>query len=241
MSFSHRYLVPLTSLVLGASIVAVGVPLASGAATKRPTAVSVLIAAKTSMLKAASVHVVVESKAGAATSQVVVDIGTISGTETITAGRKFVSIIVTPKYAYLNGSLTGLTKIMGFTAAQQKKLGIHSMSMKVGTAPYSNLKANLTTPVFASMLPAVTGTKLSTTGGSKSLKYLLTWMTKATTTAPQAKSVLTLSSGKATLPVTEVITSAAGGGTSKFSKWGEHVKVTAPPSSSIVTYQSIFG
>lgn len=241
MSLSHRLRIHLTSLALGASILAVGMPLASGASTKIPTTVSVLNAAKTSMLKAASVHVVVESKAGAATSHVVVDIGTISGKETITAGKKFVSILVTPTYAYLSGSPVGLTGIMGLTAAQQKKLGTHSMSMKVGTPPYTNLKANLTTPVFASMLPSMTGTKLSTAGSSSTLKYQLTWTTAATTTAPKAKSVLTLSSGKSTLPQLEVITSAAGGGKSTFSKWGEHVKVIAPTLSSVVTYKSIFG
>jgi hypothetical protein len=241
MSISQRHRIRLTALALGASILAVGAPLAVGASTKVPTTASVLSAAKASMLKEGGVHVVVDSKAGVSTSRVVVDIGTSNGMEIITAGKKFVSVIVTPRYAYLRGSLTGLIKIMGLTAVQQKKLGNRSMSMKAGTVPYTNLKANLTTPVFASMLPAVTGTTLSTTGNSRSLKYLLTWTTKATTTAPQAKSVLTLSSGKATLPVTEVVTSAAGGGTSTFSRWGAYVKVSAPQSSSIVEYKSIFG
>lgn len=218
-----------------------GAPLAVGASTTSPTTTSVLNAAKLSMLKKGEVHVVVASRAGKSTSQVIVDIGATSGQESITAGKKFVSIIVTPTFAYLSGSATGLTQIMGLTAAQQKKLGSHSMSMKAGTAPYTNLKANLTTTVFASMLPQATGTKLSTTGSSSTLKYQLTWTTAATATAPKAKSVLTLSSGKSTLPQSEVITSSAGGGTSTFSKWGQHVTVTAPKSSSIVTYKSVFG
>ena len=241
MSFSHHFRIQLTSLALGALIMAVSAPLASGASTKGPTTASVLNAAKASMLKEGAVHVVVVSKAGVSTSQVIVDIGMTIGSEMIAAGKKQVSIIVTPSYAYLSGSPTGLTGIMGLTVVQQKKLGTHSMSMKAGTAPYASLKANLTTPVFASMLPSVTGTKLSTTGSSSTLKYQLTWTTAATTTAPQAKSVLTFSSGKSTLPQSEVITSAAGGGTSTFSKWGEHVKVFAPSLSSTVTHKSIFG
>jgi hypothetical protein len=162
MSISQRHRIRLTALALGASILAVGAPLAVGASTKVPTTASVLSAAKASMLKEGGVHVVVDSKAGVSTSRVVVDIGTSNGMEIITAGKKFVSVIVTPRYAYLRGSLTGLIKIMGLTAVQQKKLGNRSMSMKAGTVPYTNLKANLTTPVFASMLPAVTGTTLST-------------------------------------------------------------------------------
>ncbi len=241
MSITLRHRIQLTTLALGATILAAGAPLTVGAATKSPTTTTVLNAAKASMLKAGGVHVVVASQAGTSTSHVVVDIGPTSGMETIMSGKKFVSIIVTPTYAYLKGSPTGLTGIMGFTAAQQKKLGDHSMSIKSSTAPYANLKANLTTPIFASMLPAVTGTKLSTTGSLSNLKYQLVWTTAATSTAPKAKSVMTLSSGKSTLPESQVITSAVGGGSSTFSRWGERVKVFAPSSSSIVTYKSVFG
>ena len=241
MLFSRRRPAQLIFLTFGASILALGAPLGVGASTKSPTTISILNAAKASMLKESGVHVVVASQAGTSTSQVTVDIGLASGQETITAGKKVVTIIVTPTFAYLSGSATGLTQIMGLTAAQQKKLGSHSMSMKAGTAPYTNLKVNLTTTVFASMLPSAKGTKLSTTGSSSTLRYQLTWTTPATATAPKAKSVLTLSSGKSILPEFEVITSTAGGGTSAFSQWGEHVKVIAPSSSSIVTYKSVFG
>ena len=241
MYFSHRYRFYLTSFALGASLAAVGMPVTSGASTNSPTMTSVLKLAKASMLKEGGVHVEVASRAGTSTSQVVVDIGPTSGKESITSGKKFVSIIVTPTYAYLSGSPTGLTRIMGLTTAQQKKLGAHSMSIKAGTAPYANLKANLTTPVFASMLPSVIGTKLSTSGSASTLKYQLTWTTAATATAPKTKSVMTLSSGKSPLPLMEVIASAVGGGTSTFTRWGEHIKVVAPTSSSVVTYKSVFG
>ena len=241
MSIFHRNRLRLTSLTLGSSILVLGGPLLAGASAKMPTLVSVLNAAKVSMLNEGGVHVEVTSRAGTSTSHVVVDIGLVSGKESIASGKKFVSIIVTPTYAYLSGSPTGLTGFMGLTTAQQKKLGAHSMSIKAGTAPYSNLKANLTTLVFASTLPSVIGTKLSTYRSASTLKYQLTWTTAATATAPKAKSVMTLSSGKSTLPQMEVITSAVGGGTSTFSKWGERIKVSAPTSSSVVTYKSVFG
>jgi hypothetical protein len=240
MSFSRHHHLHLVSLTLGTAVLVAGMPLVAGASSQSPTVASVLKAAKFSMLKKASVHVVVNSKSGKTLSKVVVDIGTTSGTETITSGKKVVTITVTPTYAYLSGSATGLTVIMGLSAAQQKKVGDHAISMKVGTSPYASLKANLTTPVFASMLPTETGTKLSTITTSSSKLYQLTWNAKATTTAAKTKSVMTLSSGKSTLPIKEVITSSTGGGTTIFSQWGEHVNISAP-SLSMVTYKQVFG
>jgi hypothetical protein len=240
MSFSRRRRLHLVSLTLGTAVLVAGTPLVAGASSQSPTVASVLNAAKISMLKKASVHVVVNSKSGKTYSKVVVDIGTTSGTETITSGKKVITITVTPTYAYLSGSATGLTVIMRLSAAQQKKVGDHAIAMKVGTAPYASLKANLTTAVFASMLPTGTGTKLSTVTTSSSKLYQLTWNAKTTITASKTKSVMTLSSGKSTLPIKEVITNSTGGGTTIFSQWGERVHISTP-SLSVVTYKQVFG
>ena len=240
MSFLPSRRIQLLALTLGTAVLVGGVPLAAGASSADTTA-SVLKAAKASMVKQSGVHVVVTSKAGKTSSKVVVDIGLNSGIETITSGDKQVTIIVTPTYAYLSGSKTGLINIMGLTAAQQKKLGSKFLTMKSGTSPYSNLKSNLTTPVFATMLPAAPGTSLTTTTSSNKKVFNLSWVTKATTSSVQTSSVMSFSSGKSTLPFKEVITSKTGSGLTLFTKWGEKVSEKAPAASMQIAYKKVFG
>ena len=78
-------------------------------------------------------------------------------------------IIVTPTDAYLSGSATGLTTIMGLTAAEQKKVGTRSVVMKAGTSPYTSFHSNLTTAVLSGILPVAKGTKYKTSSESEGL------------------------------------------------------------------------
>jgi len=230
----------MLSLTLGIAVALSSAPLTAGASSA-DTAASVLKAAKASMLKQSGVHVVVTSKAGTTSSKVVVDIGLNSGMETITSGDKQVTIVVTPTYAYLSGSKTGLINIMGLTAAQQKKLGSKYLTMKAGTSPYANLKSNLTTPVFATMLPAASGTSLTTTTLYNKKVFDLSWVTKATASSVQTSSVMSFSSGSSTLPLKEVITSKTGSGLTLFTKWGEKVSEKSPAASVQIAYKKVFG
>jgi len=230
----------LTVTLLSVAALAIA-PVAANASVKNPSTTSVLAAAHLAVANVNGVHIVVSSHAGKIASSVVVDIGKTSGTETITSGTESITILVTPTYAYLRGSATGLTKIMGLTAAQQKIVGTKSLSMKAGTTPYINFKNNLTTPALSAMLPAVIGTTYSSTTHNKVKSYVLTWTTKATTTTLKTVSVLTFPSSGPTLPMTETITSKTGGGTTTFSKWGESPNVTAPSALSTVPYTALFG
>lgn len=241
MSNSRRRRLQSCSLTLGSILVVTCLPLTAGAAAKTPTMLSVLTAAKASMLGKSTVHVVVLSKDGSTKSRLVVDIGTKSGMETINSGAKSVTIVVTPTFAYLSGSPLGLTQIMGLTSVQQKKIATHAVSMKAGTTPYTNLKGNLTTTVFASLLPSSKGTVLTTTGKNGSLKYVLTRTSQATQRSLKTTSVMTLTSGHETLPLTETITSSRGHGDTTFSNWGERVNVVVPKESNVVNYKSVFG
>ena len=239
MSFSSRPILRLMPLVLSAALV-VAVPGSAQASVKNPTTKSVLKATRAAMIKQGGVHVSVTSLTGKSTSSVVVDIGVGYGMETITSGTKKVVIIITPSDAYLSGSSTGLISIMGLTGAQQKKVGTLSIVMKAGTSPYNNFKSNLTSSVLAGILPVAKGTKFKVSNDKKK-DYLLTWTSKASTTAPTTKSVLTISSGSKTLPTNETISSSAGGGTTTFSNWGEHVTEQAPAASSTIPYASVLG
>ena len=237
MPFLTRPILRLVPLIICVALV-VAVPVSAQASVKDPTTKLVLAATNKEMLKQAGVHVQVSSLSAKSKSTVVVDIGSGYGNETITSGAKKVVIIVTPTDAYLSGSPTGLTTIMGLTTAQQKKVGTRSIVMNAGTSPYNNFKANLTTTVFSGILPVAKGTtfKFST---DKKKDYQLTWKSKATTSASGTTSVLLISSGSKTLPKKEIISSSAGGGTTIFSNWGEHVTEKAPALSSTIPYAKV--
>lgn len=239
MSFSARRRFSLISLALGAALALTAGPIAAQASVSNPTTKSVLKAAKTAMGKESGVHIYVATKSGASKSTVVVDIGATYGEETITTGKSIVKIIVTPTDAYLSGSKTGLTTIMGLTAAEQKKVGNLSIAMKAGSAAYTRFHSNLTTAVLAGIMPVAKGTTFKVGGGTNSKDYQLTWKTSATSTASATKSVMTISSGSKTLPIKEVITGSTGGGTTKFSKWGEHVVEQAPPTADTIPYATV--
>jgi hypothetical protein len=87
-------------------------------------------------------------------------------------------------------------------------------------------------------LPLAKGTTFKVDGTS-SKNYQLSWKTAATSTASATKSVMTISSGSKTLPIKEVITGTTGGGTTKFTKWGEHVVEQAPAAADTITYAKV--
>lgn len=241
MSFSPRRRLQLISFALGITVVLAVTPIVAQASVKNPTTKSVLKAAQKAMATESGVHVYVTSTSGTVASVVVVDIGATYGEETITSGKNSVKIIVTPTNAYLSGSATGLTKIMGLTAAEQKKVGHLSIVMKAGSSPYSSFHTNLTTSVLAGILPVVKGTKFKVGGGEHSSDYQLTWKTSASSTASATKSVMTISSGSQTLPIKEVISGGTGGGTTKFTKWGENVVEHAPAAANTIAYAKVIG
>jgi hypothetical protein len=240
MFFSPRRRLQLVSLALGVTLVLAVTPISAQASVKNPTTKSVLKAAKKAMSTVTGVHIHVYSKSGTQSSVVVVDIGATFGEERITSGKSTVTIIVTPTDAYLRGSATGLTKIMGLTAAEQKKVGNRAIVMKAGTSQYESFQTNLTTTVLAGILPAAKGTKYKVSSDKKK-DYQLTWNTAASSSASATKSVLTISSGSLTLPLKEVITASSGGGTTIFSKWNERVTEPSPKAANTIPYAKVIG
>ncbi|MDE3044775.1 MAG: hypothetical protein KGJ10_08140 [Acidobacteriota bacterium] len=208
-------------------------------ATTSPTVTSVLSAANAQLAKETSVHIEVQSINKSSTSSIKVDLGTSTGDEFLVSGKMKVSILVTPKAAFLSGNKLGLTTVMGLTSAQQKKIGSKWMEMFKGTVPYTNLEKNLTTAVLTQILPKASGTKLATTS-DRAKNFQLSWTTAAGA-APASKNVLVIASGSTTLPISQTITSSTGHGTTTYSKWNQRFSVVSPKSSDVVTYKSVFG
>jgi len=227
----------VSSLVLAAALVA-SVPVAAGASVKNPTTITVVAATKAALAKTRGVHVSVETMLNKVVSSVVADIGQKSGTETYVEGDETFTISVTPMYAYLSGSKTGLTKLMGLSAAEQAKVGSSWIAMKEGSAPYTPFQSNLTTGAFANLMPPVKNTTLLAARSKTNGGYQIKWTEPASSSGPKSTTIMTISSGKKTLPIEEAVSTSNGNSTTKFSKWGETVHVAVP--SSVIAYAKVF-
>ncbi|MHB1510652.1 MAG: hypothetical protein ACYCST_05085 [Acidimicrobiales bacterium] len=229
------FLLPGAAALVLLSSVSLGVPVAAAATTS-----SVLKAAKLALSRQTGARLHDLSKSGLSSELVSADFGTKNGDESFLAGKSRVALRLTPAYGYLSGSASGLKAIFGLTAAEVKKIGKDWMSVKAGTTEYSALKTNLTISVLANVLPGVKGTTMSTKVTQGVHLYVLKWTTAATTSAPKFSTTMTISARTA-LPAEEITTTSTGSSTTTFSKWGEHVVVTAPPASSTISYTKVAG
>ena len=191
------------------------------------------------MAKQTGVHLVESGKSGSSSVLFIADLGTKSGQETASEGKARLTLELTPTYAYIGGNSSGLTTIFGLTAAQAKKVGKDWISVKAGTSEYAPLKSGLTSSSLAVLFPATKGTTLSTTITDGVHLYVLKWTTAATSSTPKLSHTMTISAVGATLPVELLATASSGSASTKFSKWGEHVTVSAPPVASTISLSKL--
>jgi hypothetical protein len=220
-----------------ATTVAGGFSISAGATTT-PTAATVIAAATKSLAKETGVHISVTTDDDKVLSSVVADIGQSSGYETYTKGGETFTISVTPTFAYLSGSKTGLTTLMGLTTKEATKVGSKAIAIKKGTTQYTTFKTNLTSAAFSQLLPAVKGTTLLAARDKKTGGYQLTWTTAATSTSPKTTSLLVISSGSATVPLNESVSTSSGESHTSFTKWDKSFKVKVPTST--IAYAKVF-
>ena len=232
----RRLTVAVSSLLLIGTLT--GFLTVAGATVKDPTKLAVITATKAALARTSGVHVVVETTLDKTVSSVVADIGKTSGTETYTRGDETFTISVTPKYAYLSGSKTGLTKLMGLTVAEQAKVGGSWIVMKKGSPPYATFASNLTTGAFANLMPPAKDTTLLTQRAKVDGGYQIKWVEPATSSAPKSTTIMTISAGSQTLPIEEAVTTSEGNSTTTFTKWGETVHIATP--SPTIAYATVF-
>lgn len=238
LSTRRRTALGVLSGVVVAGAVALAAPLMAQATVKKATAFSVLTAAKAALTREDSVHVKVTTASGTKDSSVVADIGKTTGTETYTSGKESFTISVTPRFAYLSGTASGLTTLMGLTTAEQKKVGTRAVAMQKGSAPYATFQKNLTSGTFANLLPSIKGTSLLAQRDKATGGYQLKWTTQATASRPKDTTLMVISSGGSTLPIREYVTSTVGKSKTIFTKWGRSFVVKIP--SSTIAYAKVF-
>jgi len=208
------------------------------------TAGSVLKTAGSAVAAQSSAHITFSavSPSSALNEKIVADVGTKSGTETLTEGAAMLSVRVTPAAGYITGSSTGLTSLFGMSAAQAKTVGTKWEVWKPGTSEYTNLKSDVTVASLTSLLPKAKGITVSTHASNGDKRYVLKWTTAATGKTPKLSNTLSLSATKANQPTEETSTDADGVKvTTKISKWGEPVVVRAPSASSTIDSSKVTG
>jgi hypothetical protein len=227
--------------VTGTLVLSVG--LGEAAASGVATATSVLAAAKGAIAKQTAVHLVVDSRSSSAPGEekVVADLGKRSGIETISTGSDAVTIVVTPAYGYLSGNSGGLTKIVGLSSTEVNRVGRKWITLKAGTSQYNNLATDIRISSVQTVLPQAKGTTLSIDSTTAVHLYVLTWTTAASSSNPKLSSTLTFPVAGTTLPIQEVTTSKSTRETVTLSKWGELVRITAPPLSQTIPYSKVSG
>ena len=144
--------------------VLVGAASTGAQAAAAPTTSSVLAAAKAAISKQGAVHLEVDSKSTTAADneRVVADLGKKSGTESISTGQDAVTIVVTPTFGYVSGNPGGLTKIVGLSSAEVKKVGSKWITLKEGSSQYTSLATDIRVTSIETVLPPVKGTTLAT-------------------------------------------------------------------------------
>jgi hypothetical protein len=229
------------TLVTATPVLAAGLGPAASAAGANPS--SLLAAAKEAIAKQTAVHLEVKSKSSSSstTEKVEADLGRRSGAESIMDGTDAVMIVVTPTYGYISGNASGLTKIVGLTAAEVKKVGHDWIALKAGTSQYTSLAADIKVSSVQTVLPAAKGTTLTTQTVTGAHLYVLEWTTAATSSAPKLTSTLTFPVAGTTLPIQETTTASGSKETVTLSKWGEFVNISAPAARDTIPYSKVPG
>ncbi|MGH9919932.1 MAG: hypothetical protein ACRD6W_13845 [Nitrososphaerales archaeon] len=231
------------ALGIGIAAFLISAALVEAAYAAVPTTRSVLKAAKVAIGKEPGVHIVSLASSGSSIlERISADVGTTSGTETVSEGKATLAVELTPTYAYIRGNSSGLTSLFGLSTADAKKVGTHWESFKAGTSQYSSLKPAVTTSSVTALFPSAKGTKLSTHVMNGAKLYVLKWTTAATSSLPELSNTFTFSTAGTALPVKE--TSTASGAQkvmTTFSAWGEQVRVRVPPRASTIASSKIRG
>jgi hypothetical protein len=230
------------------------VPGLTAAQQNTVVATSVINAADDSMLTQKGVHVVITDQAegsaagtaagpttSAAAQRIVADIGTVTGTETITDGTTNAAIRITSKAAYFTGDPTGLTAFLGLSPASAGKVASRWVAIKAGTTEYQALAAeNTIASVPSSLLPSAADAvqvRTATISGRKT--YVLDWKAAASGSSPAYRAQLILTVTPQILPVSETIATSDASKTVTFSRWGSPFTVTAPASA--IPYSEVSG
>jgi hypothetical protein len=205
---------------------------------------SLVTAVRKALLAKREVHVVVkgyQKGTRAAVESVVWDSGTTSADESIAEAKAVATIRVTSKAAYFSGNSTGLTKIIGLSSAQTKKVGSHWVELKAGTSQYKGFAGATTiSSLPAGILPASgSSVKLTSATLGRSRVDVLSWKVTASGSSEELGERLIVLAEAPPLPVSETTTGGGDKRTVTFTNWGRRFTVAAPRPASVIQYSQV--
>jgi hypothetical protein len=204
---------------------------------------SVVNAASDSILAQKSVRVTItgQKQGSAAAERIVADIGTATGTESISSGPAVATIRVTKAAAYFTGSPAGLSTFIGLPTAAAAKARSRWVAIAAGTNEYADLAAEDTiADLPASILPGTSDpARLRTATLSGRKVYVLDWSAKASGSATTISERLVLAATTQALPLSETTTANGNTQTVTLDHWGEQFAVPVPASA--IPYASVTG
>jgi hypothetical protein len=205
--------------------------LSATAGAANVSASSLIQSTDAAIAKAGAAHVsfVAHSTSASKTERIVADVGTSSGKELVSEGKAVLTVEATKSDAYVEGNSQGLTTLFGLSSADAKKLGSKWEVWKSGTSGYRTIKADVTLSSITALIPKAKGTTVSTEVIDGTTYSVLTWKVAATKSTPKLTDKLTVSTGTAVLPATEMSTDSEGTADMTLSDWGEPITVVAPP------------
>lgn len=240
-SFVRHALTLVVMVVMVVMVAMASVALGGRADAGTLSAQSVLRSAKAAVAAQHGVHVVFVANSSSVRENLVAEVGSTGGSESLAEGKATLSVRVNASFGYLKGSPSGLTSLFGLSSKQAKILGGKWESWKAGTNGYADLKADVTLAAVKALLPKPAGTKVSIGKFDGSKSYVLKWTKAATGSQPALSNSLTLSAASF-LPDRETTTASDGAKlTTNLSRWGERVQIATPPADSIRSSRSVDG
>jgi hypothetical protein len=205
----------------------------SPAAAKKALEASLVAAAEGSILAEKSVHLVITGKRAdstAVTEQIVADMGSATGTESISSGKATAAIRVTSKDAYLAGNPAGLTTLLGLPSSAARKAGSRWVDIKAGTNEYKDLATeDSISSLPASVLPSTgDAVDLATSVIAGEKIYVLTWKAAVSGSSAVVSEKLVLAATAQALPIIETTVANGYSQAVTFGKWGESITIPVP-------------
>jgi hypothetical protein len=201
------------------------VPAPSRQETRKAVTAAIVTEASDTILAQKSVHLVITGRQPGSSSpaeRIQADVGTATGTESISAGHASAQIRVTKTAAYITGNQAGLTTLLGLPQPTAARANGHWIAIKAGTREYQDLTAEDTISALpASLLPTQTDKARLTTGTLAGRKvYILTW-TATGDNGTKITARLTLDATAHALPITETTTANGYTQTATLTAWNK--------------------
>ena len=201
-----------------------------------PSPASLISKVKSAIATVNSVHLVIYATEASPklTETITQDAGITMGSQHVTSGNEWASVLLTKSDAYLAGNSSGLSAFFALPADDQLLVGTKWILIKSGTTQYQSFVNSVTVKgLLKNLLPTSSALTVHDTTFNKIPTYEIDW----SVTANNATTKLTLTvprTGKE-LPYLESATSSGTTERSVLSHWNRPVTIHSPANTIAIT------